>query len=146
VWPNPHWMETEDEGHRRNFAGKSVVYAFFAGGFQRGKWNQKRAYKHCKPGYWFFETLPEEAATCVHMGGTMVDSQSSYYPASVGFEYKNTDIQNTGMEYLYQETTKNPDADVSVQGAAAAAAGQNILIPPENVNIANDYISRLIIS
>jgi len=68
--------------------GFNGLFAMFRNGFTQGKWNTKRAYQKCKPGYWFFEELPEEASHCVYMGGTMVDTDASYYPASVGFDYR----------------------------------------------------------
>ena len=65
-----------------------VMYAYFAQkGFKQGRYNRKRAYEPCAKGYWFYETLPEEASQCVYMSGVMVDDEASYYPASVGLSY-----------------------------------------------------------
>jgi hypothetical protein len=43
------------------------LFTMFRNGFTQGKWNTKRAYQKCKPGYWFYEELPEEASKCVYM-------------------------------------------------------------------------------
>lgn len=89
-------------------SGFSGLVAMFRRGFVQGKWNTKRAYQKCKPGYWFFEELPEEASHCVYMGGTMVDSDASYYPASVGFDYRKG------------ETIANPTGAVAVRQTGTA--------------------------
>jgi hypothetical protein len=86
--------------------GFSGLVAMFRRGFVQGQWNTKRGYQKCKPGYWFFEELPEEASHCVYMGGTMVDSDASYYPASVGFDYrKGETVGGTGAVAVRQTGT-----------------------------------------
>lgn len=70
--------------------GKEVqgLYSFFKQkGFVQGRYNKTRAYEPCAKGYWFYETLPEEASQCVYMSGIMVDDEASYYPASIGLSY-----------------------------------------------------------
>ena len=66
----------------------NVLYSFFKQkGFVQGRYNKTRAYEPCAKGYWFYETLPEEASQCVYMSGIMVDDEASYYPASIGLSY-----------------------------------------------------------
>jgi hypothetical protein len=83
--------------------GEDEFVAFFKDENQKiGRYNQKRAYSKCKPGYWFYETVPEEASQCVYMGHSMVDTNFSYYPASIGFSYEQN-INKDDMEYYKEQ-------------------------------------------
>jgi hypothetical protein len=77
--------------------------------YARGRFNQKQAFKRCAPGFWFYENLPEESSICVHMGGSWVDSQPSYYPPSVGFSYKMRGTQAEAEAYKTAKRTPNPN-------------------------------------
>lgn len=77
--------------------------------FAPGRFNKKQAFKRCAPGFWFYENLPEEASICVHMGGSWVDSQPSYYPPSVGFSYKMRGTQAEAEAYKTAKRTPNPN-------------------------------------
>ena len=77
--------------------------------YSPGRFNQKQAFKRCAPGYWFYENLPEDASICVHMGGSWVDSQPSYYPPSVGFSYKMRGTAEEGKARSDAKRTRNPN-------------------------------------
>jgi hypothetical protein len=91
VFPNVPWLRTRWEPYQRYHTkmGEDEFVAYFKDENQKiGRYNQKRGYSKCKPGYWFYETIPEEASQCVYMGHSMVDTNFSYYPASIGFSYE----------------------------------------------------------
>jgi hypothetical protein len=116
VFPNLPWLRTRWEPYQSttNWAPgfgtmkdsrDNEFVAYFKDENQKiGRYNQKRAYSKCKPGYWFYETIPEEASQCVYMGHSMVDTNFSYYPASIGFSYEQNKAEDD-FEY-YQEKYK----------------------------------------
>ena len=127
----------DESGFRKG----GTFYAQFAAGPHsiQGKWNTKRSYAPCKPGYWLYETLPEEASPCVYMGGSMVDTNASYYPASVAeFVYKINDLQTKienrldaeGVTLTADEAKKQAEANnipiTDEQGDLLAAAESQV--------------------
>jgi len=94
-----------------NPAPSSGVLRFFkkpSSDFTPGKFNKKYAFQKCSPGYWFYESLPEESSICVYMGGSWADSRPSYYPASVGFSYKVRGTQEEAQQMITAAKTPNP--------------------------------------
>jgi hypothetical protein len=134
VWPELEWLPTvADQASYDWNHNKGNFYAYFLDGFKRGRWSQKRGFEKCKPGYWFYETLPEEASTCVYMGGSMYDTGSSYYPRSVGFDYKIND-QQAIYENKINDAIIESGVVISTEEAKQQAEANNIPIenlPPE---------------
>lgn len=135
VWPELEWLPTVADQVSYDWNhNKGNFYAYFRyDGFKRGRWSQKRAFEKCKPGYWFYETLPEEASTCVYMGGSMYDTNSSYYPRSIGFDYKIND-QQAIYENKINGALIESGVVVSTEEAKKQAEANNIPIenlPPE---------------
>lgn len=96
VFPTIPWLPTwEVQWFSSPPAPNDFVAYFDTADKTIGRLNQKRAYSKCKPGYWFYETIPEEASQCVYMGHSMVDTNFSYYPASVGLSYRQVDGYDT---------------------------------------------------
>lgn len=103
VFPNLPWLRTRWEPYQRYKGNDDEFVAFFKDENQKiGRYNQKRGYSKCKPGYWFYETIPEEASQCVYMGHSMVDTNFSYYPASIGFSYEQN-VNQDDMEYYKEQ-------------------------------------------
>jgi len=115
-----HWTPYEGEGNRMNTDVRDNEFvAYFKGGDDKriGRFNQKRGYSRCKPGYWFYESIPEEASQCVYMGYSMVDTNFSYYPASTGFSYE----QNRPVDdYEYYKETYGAEANDAYSKAVQA--------------------------
>ena len=134
VWPELDWLPTvaDQDAYDWNH-NKGSFYAYFLNGFKRGRWSQKRGFEKCKPGYWFYETLPEEASTCVYMGGSMYDTGASYYPRSVGFDYKIND-QQAIYENKVNDALTESGITLTAEEATKQAEANNIPIenlPPE---------------
>ena len=108
VFPAIPWLPTWVDKWFTSPAKPEDFVAYFDSADKTvGRFNQKRAYSKCKPGYWFYETVPEEASQCVYMGHSMVDTNFSYYPASVGLSYRQYDGNDTAyytQDYKYDKS------------------------------------------
>jgi len=118
LFPDVSWMPVQ-QYNTSSFS--SILEAFFPGSFkgQVGTYNKKRSYQKCQPGYWFYERLPEESATCVYMGGSMADTGPSYYPQSTTFDYR-IDESNTSLAPPVKELDLPVARDHSEQEAINA--------------------------
>jgi hypothetical protein len=123
VFPRLPWLRTRWEPYQsqsRSAFGYQGSYkddrdnefvAYFKDENQKiGRFNQKRGFSKCKPGYWFYESIPEESSQCVYMGHSMVDTNFSYYPASIGFSYQQN-LNETDLEYFKEAYTTEYKAE-----------------------------------
>jgi hypothetical protein len=121
IFPYLDWLPLVLKETRENT--KNKFYAHLGNrhnNYKAGRWSEKRAFEPCKPGYWFYEDIPEIASQCVYMGGTFVDDDFSYYPRSTGIDYNINDsidwaekqlittLTETGNEE-YKDILKTPE-------------------------------------